>query len=137
MKLRQTQTSATYLLPDPGELDKRVSIRQRVDTPSDDMGTEQTYPVQFPAWAKVVQTSATTYQETAQTDNVITHYITIRWRRGITTDFEVVLNDLVYRVKRVRDLNSKRRFLLLECTELGELPTNSGGNSNGGTLFTR
>lgn len=137
MKLRQAQTSATYLLPDPGELDKRVSIRKRVDSPSDDMGTEPTYPVQFPAWAKVVQTSATTYQETAQTDNVITHYITIRWRRGITTDFEVVLNDLVYRVKRVRDLNSKRRFLLLECTEVGELPTNSGGNSNGGTLFTR
>lgn len=111
MKLRQTQTSATYLLPDPGELDKRVSIRQRVDSPSDDMGTEPIYPVQFPAWAKVVQTSATTYQETAQTENVITHYITIRWRRGITTDFEVVLNDLVYRVKRVRDLNSKRRYL--------------------------
>ena len=137
MKLRQAQTSATYLLPDPGELDKRVSIRQRVDSPSDDMGTEPTYPVHFPAWAKVVQTSATTYQETAQTDNVITHYITIRWRRGITTDFEVVLNDLVYRVKRVRDLNSKRRYLLLECTELGEVPVNSGGNSNGGTLFTR
>lgn len=137
MKLRQTQTSATYLLPDPGELDKRVSIRQRVDSPSDDMGVEPTYPVQFPAWAKVVQTSATTYQETAQTDNVITHYITIRWRRGITTDFEVVLNDRVYRVKRVRDLNSKRRFLLLECTELGEFPVNTGGNSNGGTLFSR
>lgn len=137
MKLRQAQTSATYLLPDPGELDKRVSIRQRVDSPSNDMGTEPTYPVQFPAWAKVVQTSATTYQETAQTDNVITHYITIRWRRGITTDFEVVLKDLVYRVKRVRDLNSKRRFLLLECTELGEFPVNTGGDSNGGTLFSR
>ncbi|HFK4067483.1 TPA: head-tail adaptor protein, partial [Kluyvera ascorbata] len=54
MKLRQAQTSATYLLPDPGELDKRVRIRQRVDSPSDDMGIEPTYPVQFPAWAKVV-----------------------------------------------------------------------------------
>lgn len=137
MKLRQAQTSATYLLPDPGELDKRVSIRQRVDSPSDDMGTEPTYPVQFPAWAKVVQTSATTYQETAQTDNAITHYITIRWRRGITSDFEVVVDEQVYRVKRARDLNSKRRFLLLECTELGEFPVNTGGNSNGGTLFSR
>ena len=61
MKLRQAQTSATYLLPDPGELDKRVSIRQRVDSPSDDMGTEPTYPVQLPDWAKVVHTSDTTY----------------------------------------------------------------------------
>lgn len=137
MKLRQAQTSATYLLPDPGELDKRVLVRKRVDVPAADFGTEPEYPVSFRAWAKVVQTSATTYLETAQTDNVITHYITIRWRRGITTDFEVVLNDLVYRVKRVRDLNSKRRYLLLECTELGEFPVNTGGNSNGGTLFSR
>lgn len=75
--------------------------------------------------------------ETAQTDNAITHYITIRWRRGITTDFEVANGDEVYRVKRVRDLNSKRRFLLLECTELGSFTQNSGGNSSGGTLFSR
>lgn len=136
MKLRHAQTSATYILPDPGELDKRVQLRQRVDTPSDDMGTEPTYPVQFNAWAKVTQTSATTYQETAQTENAITHYITIRWRSGITKDFEVVLGDEVFRVQRVRDLNSRRRFLLLECTDLG-LPLNSGGSSNGDTLFSR
>lgn len=137
MKLRQAQASATYLLPDPGELNKRVSIRQRVDSPSDDMGTEPTYPVQFPAWAKVVQTSATTYQETAQTNNVITHYITIRWRKGITSDFEVVLDELVYRVKRARDLNNVRRYLLLECTELGAETATTGGNSNANSLFSR
>lgn len=137
MKLRQAQTSATYLLPDPGELDKRVLIRQRVDSPSDDLGTLPVYPISYKAWAKVVQTSATTYQDTAQTDNAITHYITLRYRRGITSDFEVVQGDEVYRVKRVRDLNSKRRFLLLECTVLGAEPASTGGSSNGTTLFTR
>lgn len=137
MKLRQAQTSATYLLPDPGELDKRVLLRKRVDVPAADLGTRPDYPVSFPVWAKVVQTSATTYQETAQTDNVITHYITVRWRRGITSDFEVVQGDLVYRVKRARDLNSKRRYLLLECTELGTEPVTTGGNSNGDSLFSR
>lgn len=98
MKLRQAQTSATYLLPDPGELDKRVQLRKRVDVPTADYGTEPEYPVSFGAWAKIVQTSATTYQETAQTDNAITHYITLRWRSGITSDFEVVNGDEVYRV---------------------------------------
>lgn len=38
-------------------------------------------------------------------------------------------------MKRVRDLNSKRRFLLLECTELGLFTENTGGNSSGGTLL--
>ncbi|MBA8330724.1 phage head closure protein [Citrobacter freundii] len=137
MKIRQAQTSATYLLPDPGELDKRVRLRLRVDTPSADFGVEPDYPVSFLAWAKVVQTSATTYQETAQTDEAVTHYITIRYRRGITSDFEVVHDGKVYRVRRGRDLNGKRRFLLLECTELGEFPATHGGGSNGGTLFTR
>lgn len=137
MQLRSTRTSATYLLPDPGELDKRVLLRKRVDVPAADLGTRPEYPVTYPVWAKVVQTSATTYQETAQTENVITHYITVRWRRGITSDFEVVQGDQVYRVRRARDLNSKRRYLLLECTELGNEPVTTGGNNNGDSLFSR
>ena len=99
MKIRQAQTSATYILPDPGELNKRVLIRQRVDMPADNFGVESQYPVTFRTWAKVIQTSATTWQETAQTGDAITHYITIRYRRGITADYEVVCGDSVYRVK--------------------------------------
>lgn len=137
MQLRSTRTSATYLLPDPGELDKRVLLRKRVDVPAADLGTRPDYPESYPVWAKVVQTSATTYQETAQTDNAITHYITMRWRRGITSDFEVVQGEQVYRVRRARDLNSKRRYMLLECTELGTEPAITGGNSNGNSLFSR
>ncbi|EOV7279505.1 head-tail adaptor protein, partial [Escherichia coli] len=55
MKIRQAQTSATYILPDPGELNKRVLIRQRVDMPADNFGVEPQYPVVFRAWAKVIQ----------------------------------------------------------------------------------
>ncbi|EGD4894351.1 head-tail adaptor protein, partial [Shigella boydii] len=43
MKIRQSQTSATYLLPDPGELNRRIKIRLRVDEPTADFGTEPTY----------------------------------------------------------------------------------------------
>ncbi len=138
MKIRQTQASATYLLPQPGELNKRVVIRQREDVPVNGFGVTPFYPEQFPAWAKISQTSATTYRETAQTDNAVTHYVIIRWRRGITSDFEVVHGEQVYRVQRGRDLNDQRRFLLLECTELGEFKTVSDtGGQNGNSLFTR
>ena len=68
--------------------------------------------------------------------DAITHYITIRYRRGITADYEVVCGDSVYRVKRQRDLNGARRFLLLECTELGECRQSHGGN-NDDFLFAR
>ncbi len=104
--------------------------------PADNFGVEPQYPVTFRTWAKVIQTSATTWQETAQTGNAITHYITIRYRRGITADYEVVCGDSVYRVKRQRDLNGARRFLLLECTELGECRQSHGGN-NDDFLFAR
>lgn len=47
-----------------------------------------------------------------------------------------ICGDSVYRVKRQRDLNGARRFLLLECTELGECRQSHGG-SNGDSLFSR
>ena len=82
MKIRQAQTSATYILPDPGELNKRVLIRQRVDMPADNFGVEPQYPVAFRTWAKVIQTSATTGRKPRRPEDAITHYITIRYRRG-------------------------------------------------------
>ena len=119
MKIRQAQTSATYLMPDPGELDKRIAIRLRVDEPGDDFGVFPTYPDEIRTWAKMAQPGAVAYQGSVQTENAVTHYFTIRWRRNITADHEVFFDGQVYRIRRVRDLNSKRRYLLLECEELG------------------
>ncbi|WP_312773034.1 phage head closure protein [Atlantibacter hermannii] len=120
MKIRQAQTSATYLLPDPGELDKRIRLCQRVDRALGDYDSTQEYINPLWAWAKVRQVSATVMHESAQTDQAITHYFTIRFRRGITSDYEVLYGGMVYAVRRARDLNNERRFLLLECEELRE-----------------
>lgn len=118
MKHRLTQSSATYELPGAGDLNKRIHLRQRIDQPADDGGTDSVYQNEKDVWAKVRQVGATTYHESVQADDTITHYMTIRYRRGITSDFEVVYSGYVYRVKRLRDLNSAGRYLLLECEEL-------------------
>ncbi|HCS1577544.1 TPA: phage head closure protein, partial [Shigella flexneri] len=118
MKIRQSQTSATYLLPDPGELNRRIKIRLRVDEPTAGFGTEPTYPESFDVWAKVAQPGAAAYQGSVQTENIVTHYFTIRFRHDITADHEVVYYGQEYRIRRIRDLNGQRRFLLLECEEL-------------------
>lgn len=136
MKIRQTQTSASYLLPDPGELNKRIQIRRRVDVPGADFGLEPTFPESFLAWAKMAQVGAATYQASVQTESIVTHYFTLRYRSGLTADHEVVLAGQVYRVRRVRDLNSKGRFLLLECEELGT-ETRRSDSHGGESLFTR
>ncbi|MFK3763235.1 phage head closure protein [Serratia ureilytica] len=136
MKIRQAQTSASYLLPDPGELDKRIVIRRRVDEPTDSFGLVPTFPESFRAWAKMAQVGAATYQASVQTETTVTHYFTLRYRSGITADHEVVLSGQVYRVRRVRDLNSKGRFLLLECEELGS-ETRRSERHGGESVFTR
>ncbi len=107
------------MLPDPGELNKRVQLRQRIDQPVSDYGTEPEYQRERWVWAKMRQVGATTYHESVQADSAITHYITIRYRHGITSDYEVVYKAIVYRIRRARDLNSAGRYLLLECEELG------------------
>ncbi|EBH8908570.1 phage head closure protein [Salmonella enterica] len=134
MKIRQAQTSATYLLPDPGELDQRIVIRRRVDVPADDFGVTPTYPEQIRTWAKKAQPGAAAYQGSVQIENRVTHYFTIRWCRNITADHEVFCDGQVYRIRRIRDLNSKRRFLLLECEELG---TERGEGYAEQSVFTR
>lgn len=124
MKFSSTRTSATYTLPDPGELDQRIRLRQRSDVPSSDYSTEPEYQNIRDVWAKVRQVGATTWHESAQTDQAVTHYFTIRYRRVITSDFEIVHDGNVYGIKRLRDLNSARRYLLLECEEKGnEIPS--------------
>lgn len=136
MKIRQSQTSATYLLPDPGELNRRITIRLCVDVPSADLGTEPTYPESFDIWAKVAQPGAAAYQGSVQTENTVTHYFTIRFRQGITADHEVVYYNQVYRIRRIRDLNGQKRFLLLECEEL-RTEQRRGEYCESDSIFTR
>jgi SPP1 family predicted phage head-tail adaptor len=121
MQRRSSNTSAVFTLPDPGELNKRIHLRQRIDQAAADFGTEPVYQNEKDVWAKVRQVGATTYHESVQADDAITHYMTIRFRKGITSDFEVVYSENIYRIKRLRDLNSAGRYLLLECEELGAI----------------
>jgi SPP1 family predicted phage head-tail adaptor len=136
MKIRQSQTSASYLLPDPGELNRRITLRRRADVPADDFDVESTYTEKFDVWAKVAQPGAAAYQGSVQTENIVTHYFTIRFRHEITADHEVVYYGQVYRIRRIRDLNSQRRFLLLECEEL-RTERRRGECCEPDSLFTR
>ncbi|BBI92076.1 putative phage head-tail adaptor [Serratia symbiotica str. Tucson] len=130
MKLHHVETSATYRYPDPGELNTRIIVRRLRNTPDSTVGFDDVYPDSFKAWAKVMQVGATIYQNSAQLNDVITHFITLRYRRDrhITRDYEVVMGDSVFHVKRVRDLNYAHRFWLLECEESGHEPRRRRGH---------
>ncbi|ELY4573412.1 phage head closure protein [Cronobacter turicensis] len=127
MKRSPSQTATRYSFPDPGELNRRVQFRKRVDSPAADFGTESEELDTFWAWARVQQTGATTYQSSVQTGEAVTHLITIRYRSGMSNEWQMVLpGGEVLRVRRIRDLNSEHRFLLLECESLGDAEHYSG-----------
>jgi len=128
MKRTPTLTAARYSFPDPGELKTRVTFRKRLDAPANDWGTESVIPEEFKAWAKVAQTGATTYQASVETGAAISHLITIRYTKRITSEWELILpSGEVLRVRRQRDLNHAGRFWLLECDSLGGGENYTGG----------
>ena len=109
--------------PAIGELDTRVTLRHRDDQPNmANADLESSFPVQKQTWAKLEPVGSALYSGSVQADSILTHRITIRYRNGITRDWEVVVgegeNATVYRVRRSSHLNGKRRFTVLEVEEL-------------------
>lgn len=108
-------------IPRAGELNRRVTLREKKDIPDDDSGLTTSY-TGSPAWAKIEPVGTAVYAAGVQTDNRITHRVTLRYRPGITDAWEVVATvagvEVVYRVRRVTDLNGLRRFTVLEVEEL-------------------
>ncbi|WP_412526094.1 phage head closure protein [Burkholderia lata] len=105
-------------IPPIGALDRRVQLRERRDYPYRDAEIESEFPKQRPRWAKIEPVGAAVYSGSVQIDEKVTHRIYLRYLDGITTDYEVVYREQVFRVKRVSDLNGARRFTVLEVEEL-------------------
>lgn len=126
-----------YREPTIGELNRRVAVRRRTDTPAVDMGLDSSFSVLRGVWARIEPVGTATYTDGVQTDVKITHRISIRLLKGITDAheivhvraiaggvYEVVPDTPLYRVKRSADMNDSRRFTLLEVEELS--PSQSG-----------
>ncbi|MGU7813184.1 phage head closure protein [Burkholderia sp. AW49-1] len=105
-------------IPRIGELNRRVQLRERRDYPYRDAELESEFQQQRSRWAKIEPVGAAVYSGSVQIDEKITHRMYLRYVDGVTSDYEVVYREQVFRVKRVGDLNSVRRFTVLEVEEL-------------------
>lgn len=112
--------------PGAGELDRRVRIRQRSDVPASDMGLGSVFSEPKPRWAKIEPVGTSVYAEGVQTENRITHRITLRFLAGVTEAHEIVHGSTIYRIRRSADMNGSHRFTLLEVEELGQVKTDGG-----------
>lgn len=105
--------------PSAGELDRRITLRLRTDTPALDQGLDSSFTDQKKRWAKIEPVGTAVYANGVQTDMKITHRVTFYYLKGMSESHEVVRGATIYRVRRVADMNGKRRFTLLEVEELG------------------
>ena len=115
--------------PSAGELDRRITLRLRTDIPALDQGLDSLFTDQKRRWAKIEPVGTAVYANGVQTDMKITHRVTFYFLKGMSESHEVVHGATVYRVRRVADMNGKRRFTLLEVEELG--PEQAGGGIYG------
>ncbi|AWY39423.1 head-tail adaptor protein [Pseudomonas putida] len=115
--------------PSAGELDRRITLRLRTDVPAPNQGLDSLFTEEKKRWAKIEPVGTAVYAHGVQTDVRITHRVTFYFLKGMSEAHEVVLGSTVYRVRRVADMNGKRRFTLLEVEELG--PQQAGGGIYG------
>lgn len=104
-----------------GKRNQKILIRRRFDIPVGFSDVDPEYSKGFYKWAKVTQPNSANYFNSIQTENVITHYFEIIANDGmpISVDYEIVWNGSVYRIKRCRWLDQLKKYLLLECEEIG------------------
>jgi head-tail adaptor len=114
-------------VPQIGELNRRVTLRTRFDTPNDGFGISSEYQDVTKCWAKMEPIATAVYWGGVQTDTMgnrqrefISHRAIIRYRPHLDSNHELLLKERVYRVRRVSDLNDLRLFTVLELEELGD-----------------
>jgi len=112
--------------PGAGDLNRRITLRRRDDSPAPDGGLSSIFSDERKRWARIEPVGTAIYSGSVQADNKITHRITLRYLGVVPTDFEVLHVGVVYRVKRATDLNGRHRFTVLEVEELGLLQAGGG-----------
>lgn len=112
--------------PGASELNRRIIIRLRQDTPASDMGLDPNFMEEKRRWARVQPVGTVIYSAGVQIDSKITHRITFYYTKGISDAHEVLHDTTLYRVRRVTDMNGNRRFTVLEVEELGPVQAEGG-----------
>lgn len=118
-----------YREPSAGELDRRITLRLRTDVAAPNQGLDSIFTDEKKRWAQIKPVGTAVYTAGIQTDVKITHRVTFYYLKGISDAHEVVHGTIIYRVRRVADMNGTRRYSILEVEELG--PQKPGGGVYG------
>lgn len=106
------------------ELRWRVTIAQRLHSPSPDNGVQEKYRLIAQAWADVQPLGGLTFWNSAQTDTPVTHHIVLRWVDYLDNTYAILrttktpggtLRSEVFRVRRVGEMGGRKRFTVIDA----------------------
>jgi SPP1 family predicted phage head-tail adaptor len=103
--------------PALGELRERVQIKQRVTSDEDEGGEPALYVPLATVWARVRTLSARPATATDGRAVVLTHSVVVRYRSDIGPGDRIVYAGRSLEVLGASDLNGRRAWLSLTCTE--------------------
>lgn len=106
-----------------GDLKSRVTLQSRAITEPLFVTPEftETFSLNRKVWAKIVTNTGKIIFDGVSSDIRITHTLTIRWDREVTTETWVLLDDNTrLDIVNVEDVDEEHDFLVLACTERGD-----------------
>lgn len=101
----------------PGKMRQRVTVQTYHDEPDADHAVDAIYVNVATVWADVSTVSGRTEIESKQIGEAITHRVTLRYRADVTSENWLLWRGRRFRIRKVRDLEERRRFLILDCEE--------------------
>jgi head-tail adaptor len=123
-----------------GSLRWLVTLYRRLQAPGPDSAITETFVPLATVHADIQPTYATTHYASAQVDTPITHLIRLRWLdyvenvviviRGTTRPNDGSIRTELFRVRRVKEVAGRKRFVELEC-ELESVKTTADDSDAG------
>ena len=104
-------------IPPIGTLTDRIQLQRRTTTAEDEGGAVAAYASIATVWARVRTLAARQSFAADGRGQAITHAVTLRFRTGIVPGDRVLYRGRVLEIASVADINGRRAYLSLQCSE--------------------
>lgn len=101
-----------------GRMRHRMQIQRYSEVQDNSHGTTKTWTTISTVFAEMVAVKGYTTFDTQQINEAVTHKITIRYQPYITSELWLLMNSRRFRIRNVRNLSERNRFLELLCEEV-------------------
>lgn len=118
--------SEALMLPDTGELNRRILIRLWTDLPNASFNVDQTFDAGISRWAKVEPIRGTATRMGVATGEDPTHFFWVRFSAGTPAEYFAQNRVIEYRARRFRIIEAQNfqdadRYIRITAKDLGAI----------------